>query len=255
MATRAKKAPQVQEVGFNDLLKVTRQSLAEIENDIKDIRESLSKAEHREREVATRYNYLRKVKYQATYTGEAERHVWHMREQGASAYIKSAWKEIYTFNTVEYEFTIVLSERTDLKKMKWEVKVSGTSITPANKLYNGSEYRNHGYIKGKYEGEELEVKFPSEEAARAFVELWKGRLIQDHQAEINAEYVLLQQAKAMPRIQVGSIVEHNYYGRGKVTEKSSSHRFYVLFDRAVEHLGDKAESMLCDEDNLELITE
>lgn len=244
------------EVATNNLfartMDSTRADQASAEKEVSRLEEQLRIAKDNQSRISGEVRRLKRIDALSTCTANLP-YEWNIDKYDASSYGKYAWKEVHRYRTAVYEFTAVITERTDLKKFKWEISFSGNKESYRYK----DSYTDRSYVKNKAEEWKLilEEKFASEAAAREALETRKEQLVSIHIDEINVEQNLIKYAKVRPRIEVGSIVEHGYWGRGKVAEHYADSRWYVLFDRSVEHLGDKAKTQVCDEDNLKLIAE
>jgi hypothetical protein len=115
-----------------------------------------------------------------------------------------AWKEYWAYKMHEFEFTMIICERTDLKKYKFEVTVKAERRFPYS---DNSYYRDYRYLEQKYfdiyECEKQEAwhnssivrKFTKVEDAREYMEAWKEKLEADHKIEINAEKLIMDSAR------------------------------------------------------------
>jgi hypothetical protein len=243
----AKEAAVTKTAEFVDIFSAAMQDVRAAEKEVDRLKDELSKAQTLMAEKTQKLNELKKIKSMSTYSEENSPFAWHMQAMEGSSYQKTAWREVYSYKTAGYDFTIVIKERTDLKKMKWEVCVYGSKIHQAEKLYNGSSYIDHNYVQRKYEGTKLEEKFSSEVEARKLVKCWQAQLIADHKEEIDAEQALSKLAKVMPRIKAGSIVRHEVYGTGTVVANIHGDCWRVKFDEF------SANPLQCQEDSLTLI--
>ena len=110
---------------------------------------------------------------------------------------------VYEYKSAEYDFTILIDERNDLKKWRWEVRVY------VRKQVFGDHYRYRGYVdyeydkkrycrweqssKGDYQwaeiegGVKLKDKFTSIEDAKKFAFDWMIRLEDDHREDLERE--------------------------------------------------------------------
>ncbi len=108
----------------------------------------------------------------------------------------------YLYKAVEYDFSVLISERTDLKRWKWEVKVFARKFTFDGRLNRGYidyEYGSRKYrkweenSKGEYQwtdiegGVKLRDKFTCIEDAKKFAFDWMIRLEDDHKEELLEE--------------------------------------------------------------------
>jgi len=205
---------------FKELVEGTVTEVVNKENEIKEIQEKLRNLQKdlTEKEEIRNYHY----KLYAMVNWTEKPYTWHCRKQEGSSYQKVAWYEVYEYKTVNYEFTISMKERTDLKKMKWEVSVRGQKLTLAGDKYNHKNlgdsvhdtYRDQDYLIKKYRnyhydntssswicseepGKEfidLEQKFSSEAKARTWANAWMAKLVEDHKEIIDKEVELYKQA-------------------------------------------------------------
>jgi hypothetical protein len=199
---------------FINLLTKTQEVAKMAELNITRLKDELSKAttdmEQKQRDLIK----LKTIQSMAGWTGEHRAYNWTLTKNEASTYSKLAWSEVMRFKTSTLEFCIIIKERTNLKKLKWEVNVTGICETLRTASYKNDGYRDHDYIKDMYMKSEyinfsrqwrvdptkggLDVlsKFKSEAEARAYATAWRERLMADHADEIAFELELVNELRA-----------------------------------------------------------
>lgn len=113
-------------------------------------------------------------------------------EQG-SAWSHEAWRQAWHMWLVEHDFTIVLHERTDLKKWKYVVKVYGKNWLMGHTSTHDQRWHHSQYLESKYGKDTCEKKFTTEEAARGYVDQMLKQIEADHITDIVAQKKLATQ--------------------------------------------------------------
>lgn len=182
----------------------------EANNRVKEIEAELSKAKDAEKELRKEIQHMNAVQKMAGW--EANNSMkWY--KEDAEAWRDQAWKYFWKLRTATLDLYITVCERTDMKKFKYEVSVSGhkTSFNGDPYSMGGGTYNDHDAIKkvnhtwkdpgtGRYayvlnEGApESTKKFSKLEDAEAFAKEWM-KLIDNHfKAELKKDRDMMKKA-------------------------------------------------------------
>lgn len=198
-------------VKFEDMLNKAFENMKKAEAVRKQKEEEARLAKKEEEMCGREVTRLNRIAYLAGF--ERNTMVWTLTHEtvndSPSKYNPRAWSKTWELNTSMLDFSIHLTERTDMKRDKWEVKVRAwhrTLSERGHEIHGG--YTNHTYGQEKYAkyisygnyedtpGQELTKKFKSLKEAEAFVNAWKERLVNDHIGEIEYERALREQCLA-----------------------------------------------------------
>ena len=112
----------------------------------------------------------------ATYSDET---LWKWNTVNQAGNSEQVWKEYSWFRIYGLTFNVIILERRDLKKWKYQVRISASSQV------NG--YCLRDTLKRKYPDQDLERKFTTEGEARQWMQDWMARLETDYADEIKAQ--------------------------------------------------------------------
>lgn len=165
--------------------------------EVQDLQDKLNAAKRAQESAEADVHYMLQIIRMAGWKfgedGDKKDNRWKWTahaEQGPSVYSKSKWKQVWELQAVKYNFFVSISERTDLKRDKYEVKVHGKRMEPSG----SSVYTNHQYVAETYEDKrETDMKFKALEDAQAFAEGWMAILLVDHRAELDYEQEIAAQ--------------------------------------------------------------
>jgi hypothetical protein len=179
----------------------------------KKIEAELAKAKDVEKAIHREIQHMNAIQKMASWTANNSMK-WYKED---AKYLRDeAWKYYQKLVTTVLEATITIAERTDMKKFKYEVSVSGhsTSFTGEEYSFNGGTYKdydamkkvdrvwaqvpnttNWGYVP--VEGVtplELTKKFAKREDAEAYAEEWKKRIEKHYKKELKLDRDMLKRA-------------------------------------------------------------
>lgn len=155
--------------------------------------------------------YMNRIQAMSNYEKPASMN-WEIEDWDTKYRNEYAWKKAHKLRTAQIDVLITLAERTDMKKFKYEVRVSGHKETFPTSSYT-SGYNDHEAVKKlthtwmnipnstrwdyvQNEGApDMVKKFASLTEAEEFVAEWKGIINKGFAQEIKQDRHLLRLAK------------------------------------------------------------
>jgi hypothetical protein len=200
--------------GFDKLIHETELKAKEANNRVKEIEAELAKAKDAEKEILKEIQHMKVVQKMAGW--ETNNSMKWYKEAG-TAYREQAWKYYWKLKTATLDLYITVVERTDMKKFKYEVSVSGhrNSFQGGENGFNGGIYRDNDAItKVNHTWGEMETangrttwtyilnegapestkKFSKLEDAEAFAKEWMKLIDNHYKAELKKDRAMLKEA-------------------------------------------------------------
>lgn len=206
---RIQKEKEDNAVGVERMIYDMMKKQKEQEKKRQELEEKVRQAKSAEAETFQQLRYLRGIQAMAGYTTPPSMK-WEVedREIGYGYADKYVWKKAHNLRTAQLDAYISIAERKDLKKMKYEVTVSG-SFTKADTGYANHDAikklvqtwqqlpnsTSYGYVQNEGAPGIIE-KFKSVEEAESFVKTWKDLINKGFAKEIKEDRKLLKLALA-----------------------------------------------------------
>lgn len=226
-AAKAKPVAKPKEPTLKEMITTARAGIAADEAELSKLKDQVKALETKIAEEQRAKNFLYKIYSMSNWSEKP--YEWNCRKWEGTTYGNTAWEEFYTFRAAKLELKVAIKERKDLKKMKWEVTVSGEELRIAKGDYSGyklgdhigDDWRDTSYLKKKYmdyhydndtrswvclpdpkqDNLVLEMKFDNEAKARTWAKCWMNKLAEDHKDVIEYEKSLMKQSAAVKKIQ------------------------------------------------------
>lgn len=199
--------------GFDKLVYDTELKAKEANNRVKEIEKKLEEAKSVEKEIRKDIQHMKAIQKMAGW--EANNSMkWY--KEDSEVWRDQAWKYYWKLRTTTLDLYITVCERTDMKKFKYEVSVSGhrTSFQGDSYSFNGGTYKDHDAIKkvnhtwGEVPGSsrydwvpnegalESTKKFAKLEDAETYAKQWMKLIDTHYKAALKKDRDMLKQALA-----------------------------------------------------------